>query len=52
MIMGESLVNREKRAVLGFLGDFLKQLYRMLTEENGKKIDQQIFEINSSRERM
>lgn len=39
MIMGDYPVKKDKRALLGFLGDFHKQLYGVLTEEDGKKID-------------
>lgn len=52
MVMGDSPIERNKRALLGFLGDFHKQLYGFLTEEDGEKIDAQLFELNASTERV
>jgi len=51
MIMGDSPGKRDKRAILGFVGDLQKQLYGVLNDEDGARIDAQIFELNASRER-
>ncbi|KAL4153136.1 hypothetical protein QTP88_000969 [Uroleucon formosanum] len=51
MIMGDSPGKKNKRAILGFMGDLQKQLYGVLNEEDGARLDAQIFELNASRER-
>lgn len=56
MIIGETpeikSEPREKRAILNFVGDLHKKLYGTLSEEDGNRIDKDINELLSSRDRV